>query len=917
MDQFNATSMSTSEMNITQVLNDIIQKRGRSAEEMQQKSLLFQKKLEKTRSLIEWGKKLTELTEKQQTILLGNEGSLRFKKTLEIAKDCVNAQEEARKQYEQLSIRFSRKTVNIGVIGPMGAGKSYMLRSASGLTGSGAQLIPSGDGPSYTGVTSIIENVPGLQEPEVLLILKKSPVVLEEINLELLKIWTLLGGKAEDVPKLTQLNQDIELKNAQDKINAAWGKLSEEAKVDRQNKYSYFCDVFFRNADVWRTLLYDPSLKEQEFNGWIGRVLHAHPELKYIGREGEGAPVFRLEDLARVTEYITKFRPENNIQENGGLYHYYSAHVAIQSAIIRVSFAGTDAPIRLIDTVGIGDSAVDTEARLDRAIDAESDGLILLHPGSDKERDVNISFMNELSTIFSKRRDEHMGEWTTLLVNIKSKPTLDDDWINAVSFDAHATNANLYAIHERYGQNSEMSLAATWLAYLVDNIRKRNEQNGIGYNALHIWHCDVFNTGDREKLGHFLNTFLEHLSLHLSEIDGIRQKKAREALAEAEDMERKLHTELSQIQLLTDNSLSVVSSIMFERVSGMLTEMDNYRQYRLPDLKESPLKAWHTNLIDLYNGEEVDGFSLNGLVKECRDSLPTDWERARNLALERLYRKIRLMSTQPYSTYRNAEMTMKKELAKIFIDKLQIDLQTLSGGSLTVEDTDFWTRIPNFLFGSLSETSNLSDYFTFMDTFNLSNFSTVARMVLLDSATKHLCCNAQSALPVNNASAADGITPAGNSEPAPQAPLNTNINRNPWFNQPAQTPPQTQAVKETQIAKQPHARKEYRLADEEYTTNFVKAMVKELKERIDDIQRELHKSNYNETLDGLDLNKQMQNEVGSFIQCFGEPFHLTWLLVFDQLFRKKAILQAELKELNAVRIVAEGVQQQITEYLQD
>lgn len=60
----------------------------------------------------------------------------------------------------KLRTRFSRQTINIGVIGRAGQGKSRLLQSLSGLS---TDEIPSGDRSHCTGVPSTIHHNPGVE----------------------------------------------------------------------------------------------------------------------------------------------------------------------------------------------------------------------------------------------------------------------------------------------------------------------------------------------------------------------------------------------------------------------------------------------------------------------------------------------------------------------------------------------------------------------------------------------------------------------------------------------------------------------------------------------------------------------------------------------------------------------------------
>jgi ABC-type glutathione transport system ATPase component len=88
--------------------------------------------------------------------------------------DFLSVQENIQQERQQLEIlekRFSRPTLNIGVVGLMGQGKSTLLKTLSGLTD---KEIPAYEGSACTAVRSTIVNYPGETTAEVTLHSEKS-----------------------------------------------------------------------------------------------------------------------------------------------------------------------------------------------------------------------------------------------------------------------------------------------------------------------------------------------------------------------------------------------------------------------------------------------------------------------------------------------------------------------------------------------------------------------------------------------------------------------------------------------------------------------------------------------------------------------------------------------------------------------
>ena len=278
----------------------------------------------------------------------------------EVVDDLIQEGKDLSDFISSLRHRFSRKTLNIGVVGRARQGKSKLLQSLTGLSGN---VIPDGDLGDCTGVSSTIFHDPEATTASARLEFHTEKTLLQEV------IWPYFD--ALELPNRPISLQDFAAHEISDKFPHPSPTTAQEAKYKRLHEYH-------QNIQQYSHLIgRSPEEKsEDEIKGFISRSYQ------------EGMP----------TQY---------------------KYVAVRGAEIRCRFPNSDVgKIALVDTPGLGHSGVGDEERLIQTLGRAVDLMLFIRTpgkGGGDWRDFDFN----LYDIVSKAVGGHLPiqDWAFMVLN--------------------------------------------------------------------------------------------------------------------------------------------------------------------------------------------------------------------------------------------------------------------------------------------------------------------------------------------------------------------------------------------------------------------------------------------------------------------------------------------------------------------
>lgn len=225
-------------------------------------------------------------------------------------------------ELKKIENRFSRDTLNISFVGAAGQGKSCVLQKISGLAG---DVIPSAAGSDCTGAKSIISNVSDSAEVTAEITFYSEAEIIDIVNGYLTEIT---GGNSYNVRALNKVSEiPIEVIEEQVRFSAdAKGKLKQLRK-------------------------YVEHLAEVSDNIGQTKIICKNDIEKYVAQHS------CIDDAIQYYDYL-----------------------CVKCADIRCQFPKKDAGrIVLVDTKGLGDTAMKVDENMLYAAENDSDAIILMY----------------------------------------------------------------------------------------------------------------------------------------------------------------------------------------------------------------------------------------------------------------------------------------------------------------------------------------------------------------------------------------------------------------------------------------------------------------------------------------------------------------------------------------------------------
>lgn len=259
---------------------------------------------------------------------------------------------------EGLEKRFSREQIHISFVGRAGQGKSLVMQNISGLSGN---VIPSADGADCTGAKSIITNQPGQTTVSAEITFYTKTEYLGIINKYLREVF------GTDVPELDSVN-DISglcVTDLRQKLDSSSAK--------KQSLYFQLEKYIEHSADVLPLLGTTKNVSEEEIEHYVAQYSSTNKEHKY---------------------YI---------------------YLGVKVANILCNFPYADCgKIVLVDTIGLGATALDLKKQMLETVGNDSDVIILMtRPDGQRphiEQD-DIDIVNDIANMVTAEYTRRMLFW--------------------------------------------------------------------------------------------------------------------------------------------------------------------------------------------------------------------------------------------------------------------------------------------------------------------------------------------------------------------------------------------------------------------------------------------------------------------------------------------------------------------------
>lgn len=267
------------------------------------------------------------------------------------------------RELERLTARVQRNSLNISFVGCMGQGKSLVMQSISGL---GNNVIPSADGSSCTGAKSVIVNTDDRTVTAKIKFFSHMEMV-EIINKYLDQITRFRTEKLS----ISSVDEIKELSSMKDFLkNCASEHADTISKYDQLTNFIDHYDTYYSHLGTEQTI-----------------------------------------SESDIEKYVAKYNSKNKSQR-------YYLYLGVKSASIMCHFPHEDVgKIVLVDTVGVGDTALGVEEDMLNAVANDSDAIIYLIKPDPQRYDIDSKTLEIWGKIQKRISAEYMKEMLFILLN--------------------------------------------------------------------------------------------------------------------------------------------------------------------------------------------------------------------------------------------------------------------------------------------------------------------------------------------------------------------------------------------------------------------------------------------------------------------------------------------------------------------
>ena len=500
--------------------------------------------------------------------------------------------------------RFGRDYISIATVGKERQGKSQFLQSVSHLNN---DIIPAYDATSCTGATSVIWNDASMPKGAV-----RATITFRQPS-ELVEIVK---------PYILEMDPQY-----------------------LENNELSFEDIAYINLSAFFTKIEEGNAKQATALKHLTNIVDHFDEI----RELFGASPFTTTDSELIKTYVAQ---NNGKKETDLGVKYYYKYLAVARADIYCPFFADTGKIRLVDTVGIGDTKYGIEDAMLNTVDTECDAAIVVtRPISG----VQVSDQTLYTSLREKFKMRDTSLWLFYLVNhFKGQ---NDNTVEAFSTEIQKARwaiANCRVVDASDQNAVRDDFVMPMLQILVRNM------DSIDNAYLH--EVDEFEKTVRAEIRKCIDKFpkLEHINPS--------SKLGKEAYAKGKQCFDHMTADLSRIVYKWSQEKERPSTILWNKVQAILNDLDHFiptaeQIQAISDNNGALLgeNIW-TMVLHYVRNAITDRFILidNALEKATRDF--------KNSLVKSLYDELRALSSDDRSSEDDAEECDMVEWLKSMMD---------------------------------------------------------------------------------------------------------------------------------------------------------------------------------------------------------------------------------------------------------